>query len=111
MSLYARECYHCVEIKDFDGMVECLWVRMRGKVKADVLLGFCYRPPSQDEEIDEIFYEQLSEVSKSTALVLVADFNLADIFWKYNTAERKQSRRFLQSVKDNFLTQLVSEPC
>jgi len=36
--------------------------------------------------------------------------NLPDICWKYNTAERKQSRRFLQCVKDNFLTQLVSEP-
>ena len=23
------------------------------------------------------------------------DFNLLDICWKYNTAERKQSRRFL----------------
>ena len=27
----------------------------------------------------------------------------------YNTAERRQSRRFLQCVEDNFLTQLVSE--
>ncbi|KAK4830584.1 hypothetical protein QYF61_011819 [Mycteria americana] len=33
-----------------------------------------------------------------------------DVCWKYNTAERKQSRRFLECVADNFLTQLVSEP-
>ncbi|PKU40539.1 rna-directed dna polymerase from mobile element hypothetical protein [Limosa lapponica baueri] len=33
-----------------------------------------------------------------------------DICWKYNTAEREQSRRFLECVEDNFLTQLVSEP-
>jgi len=38
------------------------------------------------------------------------DFNLLDICWKYNTAERKQSRRFLECVEDNFLTQLVNEP-
>ncbi|KAK4831611.1 hypothetical protein QYF61_018371 [Mycteria americana] len=44
------------------------------------------------------------------ALVLVGDFNLPDVCWKYNTAERKQSRRFLERVADNFLTQLVSEP-
>ncbi|KAJ7408595.1 Glycylpeptide N-tetradecanoyltransferase 2 [Willisornis vidua] len=31
-------------------------------------------------------------------------------FWKYNTAERRQSRRFLEYVEDNFLTELVSEP-
>jgi len=40
----------------------------------------------------------------------VGDFNLPDICWKYNTEERKQSRRFLECVDDNFLTQLVSEP-
>jgi len=40
----------------------------------------------------------------------MGDFNLPDICWKYNTAERKQSRRFLECVEDNFLTQLVSEP-
>ncbi|KAK4831103.1 hypothetical protein QYF61_015406 [Mycteria americana] len=44
-------------------------------------------------------------------VVLVGDFNLPDVCWKYNTAERKQSRRFLECVADdNFLTQLVSEP-
>ena len=44
------------------------------------------------------------------ALVLVGDFNFPDICWKYNTAERDQSQRFLECVGDNFLTQLVSEP-
>jgi len=29
---------------------------------------------------------------------------------KYNTVDRKQSRRFLECVEDNFLTQLVSKP-
>jgi len=36
-------------------------------------------------------------------------FNLPDVCWKYNTADRKQSRRFLEHVEDNLLTQLVSE--
>ncbi|KAK4815562.1 hypothetical protein QYF61_004079 [Mycteria americana] len=43
-------------------------------------------------------------------LFLLGDFNLPDVCWKYNTAERKQSRRFLERVAENFLTQLVSEP-
>ncbi|KAK4829878.1 hypothetical protein QYF61_007270 [Mycteria americana] len=42
--------------------------------------------------------------------ILVEDFNLRDVCWKYNKAERKQSRRFLECVEDNFLTQLVSQP-
>jgi len=38
------------------------------------------------------------------------DFNLTDICWKYNTAEMKQYRRFLECMEDNFLMQLVSKP-
>ncbi len=36
--------------------------------------------------------------------------NFPDICWKYNTAQRKQSRRFLECMEDSFLTQLVREP-
>ena len=72
--------------------------------------GVCYRPPNQDEKADEILYKQLGEVLQSLALVLMGDFSLPDVCWKYNTAERKQSRRFLECAEDNFLTQLVSEP-
>jgi len=39
----------------------------------------------------------------------VGDFNLLGICLKYNTAERKQSRRLLECVEDNFLMQLVKE--
>ena len=74
------------------------------------MVGVCYRPSNQDEETDEIFYKQLGEVSQSLALVLMGDFNLPDVCWKYNTAERKQSRRFLERVEETFLTQLVREP-
>jgi len=109
--LYVRDCFDCIELNDCDDKVESLWVKMRGKAnKADVLLGVCYRPPSQDEEADEVFCKRLAEVSQSLVLVLMMAFNLPEVCWKYNTAERKQSRRFLECVEDNFLMQLVSEP-
>ena len=83
----------------------------RGKAcRSDILVGFCYRPPNQDEEKDEAFCEQLAEVARSPALVLMGDFNFSDICWKYNTAQRKQSKRFLECVVDCFLMQLVQEP-
>ncbi|KAK4815580.1 hypothetical protein QYF61_004097 [Mycteria americana] len=111
VALYIRECLDSLELDDGDDRVECLWVRIRGKAnKADIVVGVCYRPPNQDEETDELFYKQLGEASRPLALVLVGDFNLTDICWKYNTAERKQSRRFLECVAENFLTQLVSKP-
>ena len=40
----------------------------------------------------------------------MGDFNFLDICWKYNTAQRKQSRKFLDYVEDSFLMQLVGEP-
>ena len=51
------------------------------------MVGICYRPPTQDEEADEIFYKQLGEVSQSLALVLMGDFNLPDVCWKYRGEE------------------------
>jgi len=100
VALYVRDFFDCIDLDDCDDKVECLWVKIRGKAnKADILLGVCYRPPNQDEEADEVFYEHLAEVSQLLALVLVGDFNLTDICWKYNTVERKQSRRFLECVE------------
>lgn len=41
----------------------------------------------------------------SLVLVLMGNFNLPDVLWKCrNTAEKKQSRRFLDCVEENFHT-------
>lgn len=83
----------------------------RGRAdKADILVGVCYRPPNQDEETDEVFYEQLAGTARSPALVLMGDFNFSNICWEYNIAQKKQSRWFLEYMGDNFLMQLVREP-
>jgi len=111
VALYVRDCFDCIELNDCGDKVECLRVNMRGKAnKADILLRICYRPSNQDEEVDEVFCKRLAEVSQSLALVLIRNFNLPDTCWKYNTAERKQSGRFLECVEDNILMQLVSDP-
>ena len=60
--------------------------------------------------MDGDFNEQLAEVVQLPALVLTEDFNFPDICWKYNTAQKKQSGRFLEGMEDNFLLQLVREP-
>ncbi|CAM4677035.1 unnamed protein product [Caretta caretta] len=70
----------------------------------------CYRPPDQGDEVDEAFFRQLTEVTRSQALVLMGDFNHPDICWESNTAVHTQSRKFLESVGDNFLVQVLEEP-
>ncbi|PKU31497.1 mitochondrial fission process protein 1 [Limosa lapponica baueri] len=63
VAFYVREFFDCLELDDGDERVECLWVRIREKAKADTMVGAGYRPPTQDEEADNIFYKQLEEVS------------------------------------------------
>jgi len=76
----------------------------------DTVVGVYCRPPDQEEEVDEAFYRQLKVASQSQALVLLVDFNHPDISWEDHTARHAQSRRFLQSIDDNFLMQVVEDP-
>ncbi|PKU27262.1 glycerol kinase [Limosa lapponica baueri] len=75
----------------------------------DTVVGVYYRPPDQDGEPDETFYRQLKVASQSQALVLMGDFSHPDICWEAYRARHVQSRRFLQCIDDNFLTQVVEE--
>ncbi|KAJ7423638.1 mitochondrial fission process protein 1 [Pitangus sulphuratus] len=100
-----------VELEVSNYKVECLWIKIRGKAnKVDILVGVCYRPPNQDDEDDELFYKQLADVSKLPALVHVGYFKLPDVCWELHTVEKRQFRRFLECMEDNFLLQLVNEP-
>jgi len=57
----------CVQI--FRAMlrkVESLWIRIKGQAhKGDITVGVYYRPPDQEEEVDEAFYRQLQAASQS----------------------------------------------
>ena len=55
---------------------------MRKANKADIQLGVCYPPPSQEDEVDNFFCEQLDNVSGPSAFVLGGDFNLPDMCWE-----------------------------
>ncbi|GAB0180505.1 hypothetical protein GRJ2_000515800 [Grus japonensis] len=90
---------------------ESLWVRIKGTAGAgDIIVGVCYRPPDQGDQVDEAFYIQIEAASRSQALVLMGDFNHPDICWRDNAAMHKQSRKFLECVDDNFLLQVIEEP-
>ena len=109
MALYVRECFDVVELSDENYKVKSQWVRIKGRAnKADMEI--CCVPPNIDEETDEVLCEQMAEVVRLPVLILMGDFNFPDIIWKYNTMQKKQSRRFLECMEENSLTQLVTEP-
>jgi len=76
----------------------------------DTVVDVYYMPPDQEKEVDEAFYRQLKAASQSQALVLMGDFNHPDMSWEDHTARHMQFRRFLQSIDNNFLMQVVGEP-
>ncbi|GAB0205799.1 hypothetical protein GRJ2_003045500 [Grus japonensis] len=113
VALYINGQLECMELHL--GMdeepTESLWVRIKGKAGAgDIIAGLFYRPPDQGDRADEALYRQIGAASRSQALVLMGDFNHPDICWRDNAAERKQSRKFLECVDDNFLLQVIEEP-
>ncbi|CAM5085999.1 unnamed protein product [Natator depressus] len=112
VALYVREQYDCSELRyETVEKPECLWIKFRSVCnKSDVVVGVCYRPPDQGDEVDEAFFRQLTEATRSHALILMGDFNFPDICWESNTAVHRQSRKFLESVEDNFLAQVLGEP-
>ena len=103
--MYVREKLECIELclgTDEEG-VESLCVRIKGQAHiGNVIVGVHYRPPDQEEEVDEAFYKQLQAASQSQALVLLGDFNHPDISWEDHTARHAQCRRFLQSIMITF---------
>jgi len=86
-------------------------VRIKGRAgTGGIILGVCYRPPSQEDQADEVLCRQKGAASHSQALVLMEDFGHPDICWSDNIAGNKQLRRFLECVDDNFLLRAIDKP-
>lgn len=55
--------FDCLELDEGDDMVECLGLRIKGKAKADILMGVCYRPANLDAKADELVYKNQGDVT------------------------------------------------
>ncbi|KAJ7428099.1 adaptin ear-binding coat-associated protein 1 [Pitangus sulphuratus] len=105
---YVIEGLGCLELTVGNGTVESLWVRIKGQTNnVDVIMGVYYRPLSQDSDANKLFFEELKDTLKSTALVLMRDFNLPEITWEHHTAGTTWARRFLKNLDDNFMEQVL----
>jgi len=69
-----REQQECIELclRVDEERVESLWVRIKAQAHmADFVVHIYYRPPDQEEEVNEAFYRQMKVASQSQALVLI----------------------------------------
>jgi len=63
-----------------DNTLKSLCARIKGKAnKVDVVVEVYYQPPSQDNDIAELFYKELRGISRSAVLVLMGDFNFSNV--------------------------------
>ncbi|GAB0210050.1 hypothetical protein GRJ2_003470800 [Grus japonensis] len=102
IALYAKNGIDCMELslKNSNVQVESLWVKIRDQGnKGNFVVGVYYKPPGQEEKVDEEFFLQLQEASRLQALILIGDFNHPDICWKSGTMNCKQSRKLLECVE------------
>ena len=76
MALYLVEELECTELAVGDGTVESFWVRIKGQTEDVVMEVYC-RPLSQDDDTDELFFKELRDTSKSSALALIGGLQLA----------------------------------
>lgn len=59
------------------------------------MVGVCYKPPHQEDGVDEILYRQLAAASHLQTLVLIGDFNHRGICWRDNMSGHEQFQGFL----------------
>uniref|UniRef100_A0A670IIX0 Reverse transcriptase domain-containing protein n=1 Tax=Podarcis muralis TaxID=64176 RepID=A0A670IIX0_PODMU len=112
VALYVRDVYTCEEIQDLEpqSQSESIWVKIKGeKNNSDLIVGVYYRSPSQTEDIDDAFLEQMAKHAKGREIVVMGDFNYPDICWMSNSAKSIRSNRFLTALADNFIVQKVGE--
>lgn len=87
MVIYVMEGLDCIEPTVGGEMAESVWVRIKRRAKrADAIVRVYYRPPSQDDNTNELFFKELRDISRSAALVLMGNFN-----WEYHTANANRS--------------------
>ena len=110
IALYVRK-WLFLFLRNSHDQVESFWVKMKDwSNKGHLVARDCYRPSDQGKPVHQAFLLWLQEVLCSRALVLMGDFNHLDICWDSSKARSRQPRRFLESVEDKFLIQVIDGP-
>ena len=93
-----------------DNNIESVWVEIICKNDKRIKLGNFYRPPGiniQNELEASLFQEIRNVVDGNNLVVIVGDFNYADINWNDRTYTYPTSGKFIEFCEDIFLNQYV----
>ena len=73
------------------------------------MVGVYYRPPCQSKDLEDVFLQQMTKLSRNKDLIVMGDFNYPDICWRLKSAKIAKSNKFLTSLADNIIVQKVEE--
>ncbi|PKU37428.1 nedd4-binding protein 2-like 2 [Limosa lapponica baueri] len=113
IALYIRKWieFEDLSLKNSHEQVESLWVRNTDHCNKGILVAVVYyRPPDQGEPTNEVFLLHLWEALRSQALIQLGGLELPNICWKSCTVICRQSRRLLECIEGNCLSQVTDSP-
>ena len=100
-----------IEESDFE---EAVWATITVKNKEKILIGCIYRSPNSTPDNNGKLNNIFKSLSRLGSDVLVmGDFNYPEVNWKDCTCTQdpdSEEYKFLESARDTFMYQMVSEP-
>ena len=111
--LYAKCQLNAVECQDLNDnkFEENTWISFTNKDKKSTLIGCLYKSPSTTKENEEELWNLITKEKISTfdKVCIVGDFNYPNINWE-GTNEGQKESKFIDSINDAFLVQMVTKP-
>ena len=88
---------------------EILWVQINPRTNIRWLIGGCYRPEEDEDHILKKITNSINTVDSDNC-ILLGDFNFRNIDWDQAVGTNERERLFLDTIQDNLLSQVVTEP-
>ena len=108
VALIVKEELHPERYEAGDTNAEIVWVKISPNPKISLLCGVAYHPDRGGMHNMSYICESINKCD-SANLLLLGDFNLRDISWSTMEGRNDISRKFIETIEDNLLTQLVDE--
>jgi hypothetical protein len=110
--LYVKHSLSAVEFTPLAKFPEQVWCSLKTKSGTELFIGVCYRSPSGwlfNEDTHSLLRDVMVELHNKT-IILMGDFNYPDVDWSTLQAATTESRLFVETLEDCFLTQQVKGP-
>ena len=90
---------------------EILWIKICPSQNTPIAIGVCYRPETDELPIISKINQSITSICQTeNDVILTGDFNFRNISWVNLAASNEIEQTFLDSLSENFLTQMVDEP-